>query len=169
MTSMRHWFVPFGMEEEPVRDLSILSCGHPASHGAWRTYESMNQGRNLCPVCKLPVEDISKPLPMGKIGDIVQRIREEYRGLNDLLNWNQGIIPINRQDVSVSEEKISINLPEQVVPQNPQSYVSVLSPLSEMGSRSGPPNPTISSTKEPTGVPQSHREDTIEEWINIWF
>ena len=156
---------PFGTEEKP--DISMLSCGHLASLGAWRTYESINHGRNLlCPVCQLPVEDISKPLPMGKIGDIVRGIREECRGLNDLLHWNQGIMWINGQEVSASGETMRINLPEQVVRgcRNSQSEVSVRGPPDEMSSRSWPPNLTTSSTEGSRGFPPSARDNINDNW-----
>jgi hypothetical protein len=161
---------PFSTEEEP--DLSMLSCGHLASLGAWRTYESINHGRNLlCPVCQLPVEDISKPLPMGKIGDTVRRIREECRGLNDLLNWNQGVMRVNQREVSALQETMGINLHEQVVPgcQNTKSEVSARGPPDEMSSHSWPPDLTT-STEGSIGLPRSVRDNIKDNWdANLVF
>ena len=55
-------------------------------------YVATNPGRVChCVVCNRPVESVSAPLPVGKIGDIVQRIRDEREALNDSLHWNDRI------------------------------------------------------------------------------
>src|SRR5579859_3664264 len=82
---------PFDIEEAP-QDLSPLPCGHIVSLSAWRMYELKNPGRICrCPECNQLVEKVGRPLPMGKIGDIVRRVREECQELHDLLEWNEHV------------------------------------------------------------------------------
>src|SRR5947207_5599178 len=111
---------PFGTEEEPVQDLSMLSCGHFVSLHAWQTYESVNPGITYhCPSCHVPVQSISKPWPVGKIGDIVRRIREECQGLNDLLDWNQGIAPSISAEIMSTSDHSQIHIASSYISNEP--------------------------------------------------
>jgi len=83
---------PIGIEDEPVRDLSPLPCGHFVSQRSWRMYEAKNPGKKCrCPTCNAEVDRIGEPLPMGRIGEIIKNIREECELLRGLAEWNRDV------------------------------------------------------------------------------
>lgn len=83
---------PIGTEQSPVEDLSELPCGHFISLRAWRKWESEKPGEiSRCPQCNAEAKDISRTLPMGKIGEIIRGIREECRGIRGLLEQKPNV------------------------------------------------------------------------------
>lgn len=84
---------PIGTEEEPTRDLvALFPCEHFVSLRAWRQYESKNPGRKLpCPMCNGEVEKVGKPLPMGRIAEILKEVKGECETLKGLVVWNRDV------------------------------------------------------------------------------
>lgn len=57
----------------------LIPCGHCHSRLAWMANQELEQ--NYCPVCRKRVEGIGPLLPVGKIGQVLEELKEECRNV----------------------------------------------------------------------------------------
>ena len=81
----------------------LIPCGHCHSRLAWMANQELE--KNYCPVCSKRVEGTGPLLPIGRIGDILQELKEECRNLEKVERYEFPSRPSTLRDTRLSITK----------------------------------------------------------------
>jgi hypothetical protein len=81
----------------------LIPCGHCHSRMTWMGNQELE--KNYCPVCSKRVEGIGPLLPVGKIGDVLEELKEESRNLEKVERYEFPTRPPTLQERRLSITK----------------------------------------------------------------